>query len=511
MGMFVQPGRFHNYTLPVVGEVAAKDLAFVYDKSIDVFSGRIANLDRLNEPFDSDTGQFSLSTDATLGTFTVASGIGTVVQVGEQATFVRTGPDVTMPQVFVQADVNKVSGAPSGYDSMSVGIGKDNNNFIIANVDKLNSIIRVIAKISGTYHFLDVHSYTVPSSFTLALSIVGNSACAWTNEGSGWVCRSKADISSYIDFQTAVYTGWKSFIGVAAGNSTSWSFDNLILSYFSGVGMRDFALVTHEDGTPVLFGSKYRLTATVADPNAWGYWGVIEWDPATETVQIVGIIMTQRSGRIVGDVAGHIVKNDDSSWRLVISTWGNPSLSDGLAVMHKTGLVTDPTTGASVITGLTKLTLPLIPGGSSGGSYDAMIIKHGGLWYITYAVVDNISFAGENFYVALASSTDMITFTGIGADSSRTVVEGPKFIKVNTVPYIIGGGRGRQPVYDLTMTYLGNPTFDVGLYTGTDTQPHVSTAPISVDRVAFTWDDTKFGGQSFTWGRLLIYKAPRYT
>lgn len=509
MSMMVQPYRFIGDNTGTPVENLAQNLAFIYDKTIDIFTGRIAGLDINNEPFTSDTGQFLLSTEGTMGVFSLSGGKGVATNTGEQSTFVRTGPDITMPQVFVQADCTKISGAPPAYDSMSIGISKDANNFVIANVDKLNSIIRVIAKIGGTYHFFDVHTYAAPTSFTLGMSIVGNSVCAWTNDGSGWVCRSKANVSAYIDLQTANYTGWKSFAGVAAGGSTSWSFDNLILSYFSGVGIRDFALITHEDGTPVLFGGKYRLSATIADPTSFGYWGIVEWDPVTETVQIVGVVMTQRSGRILGDVAGHIVKNDDGSWRLVVSTWGNTGLADGLAVMHKTGL-SDPTSGASVVTGLTKLSLPLIPGSGSGGAYDAMIIKHSGQWYITYAVVDTVTFAGENFYVALATSPDMATFTGVGADSGRTVVEGPKFILVNGTPYIIGGGRGRQPVYDLTMTYLGNPTFDVPLYTGTDTQPHIATAPIGNDQVTFTWDNTKFGGQAFTWGKLLIYKAPRY-
>jgi hypothetical protein len=125
-------------------------------------------------------------------------------------------------------------------------------------------------------------------------------------------------------------------------------------------------------------------------------------------------------------------------------------------------------------------------------------------------MVDDTTFTGEHFYIAAASSSDMSSFTGIGSDSSREQVEGPKIVVANGVPYIHGGGRGEHPTYDITMTYLGEPTFSPALYNGTDTQPHIQIVPYNDTWLTFTWNQVRFNSVAFTWGDFLVFEAPRY-
>lgn len=499
-------GDLGNGTLE---EIEPQDNTFALAFTGGALPLRAVALDFNTELFVSDTGQFIITTEGSQGAFAVTGGQGVLTNVGSQNTIVRTGPDISVPQVWVQIDIAARSANTGAYNNFGVGIAKDSNNFIFASVDTIANNIRIQVKNAGTNTFTANTSFTFPIPCTLAFSIVGNSVCVWVDSGSGFVLKCSTDISGLIDFKAVDYTGWKTAFTLATSNSTAWTVDSLYSSRFGTVGIRDMNLVTNQDGTPVLYSGNYRFTATCIDGRGGGYLGVWEMDATTYAITQIGLILTNRSSKVQTDLPAHLVKNADASFRLVITTFGN-GFGGALALLHKTGLA-DITTGVNVVGSMATLAVPSVPGGGSGGAYDPYLINTGTSWLLAYAVTDDTTFASENFYVAAASSPDMVTFTAIGADTTRTIVEGPKIAMANGAPFIVGGGRGRQPVYNGAMVYQGNPVYSPPLFTGTDTQPHSMIFPKDDQYLCLTWDDTKYGGIAFTWGRFLVYTAPRYS
>jgi hypothetical protein len=491
-------------------EVLPQDLAFTLDTSITDFplNGLLLN----SEAFASDTGQFTLYTEGTIGTLTITGGQGVVnMGSGTRSIIAVTGADVVVdvPDAFIEIDVVSNGTNPTGYNNIGVGIAKDGNNFLFCSLDRRNNTIRVQVKIAGSNTFLGSISHTMAIPSKIGLSIVGNSVIAWTHSAGVWTRRVTQDISSYIDLTTADMTGWKSAFTVATPNTAVWTFDNLVTSRFGAVGIRDVTLVTHEDGRPVDYSGKYRFTCSAAAP-VGSHNAVYEFDPATNTIAQTAVIWTDRGGATYADLAAHIVQNDDTdgTMRYIVSSWGN-GFGGVIELLHKDN-VGDLTTGSHLVSGMSALNVPLIPG-TDGGAYDPFLVRNGADWLLAYAVVDDTTFVGEHFYVAAATSSDMSTFTPVDDDPSREQVEGPKMVLNEGTPYITSGGRGEHPVYDTSMAYVGEPSFSPTLYNGTDTQPHIMIFPHGNEFICLTWNNSKYASLSFTWGDLQIYRADRYT
>lgn len=465
----------------------------------------------LDESFTSDEEQLVVTSETTQGAVTFTGGTLTLDHTGVQNTIVRAGDDIELPICWVELDVISRTSFGSGYNNVGVGIAKDANNFIYASFDQSANVRRVQVKIAGSNAFYGSGSYTFPSSCRIALSLVLNSATVWVNTGTGWNALTSFQIAtSVVNMATLDLTGWKPSFTMAASASSTWVFDNLKAGLFGGTGIRDITLITNDNGTPVDFAGNYRFTATSSGPSGLNssFNSVWEYNPTNYSITMTGALMTSRDGLRCLDLNAHVVKNSDGSYRVITASWGN-GFGGILQCFHKND-VGDITSGLHLITGMDQLSLPLIPGTGAGGAYDPYLIKEGTNWLLAYAVVSDTSFSGENFYIAAATSPDMVTFTGVGADSSRAQVEGPKIVKHNGKTYIYGGGRGRQPVYDATMAYVGQPTFSPSLYNGIDTQPHVMIVPHDNDYHCLTWNQTRFGSATFTWGDFLVYVTERY-
>jgi len=464
----------------------------------------------LDEQFTSDAGQLLVTTEGTVGTVTFSSGQLSISGSGARNTIIRTGDDIEIPVVWAEVNVISRTSLGSGYNNTGVGIAKDSNNFIYASFDQMANQRRVQVKIAGTNVFYSSASYTFPASAKIAMSLVMNSVSVWVDSGSGWSCLvTHAVPTATVNMGTLDFTGWKTSFTVAASATVTWVFDSLKSGIFGGVGIRDMSLVAHQNGAPVDFSGKYRFTATSTCPVGTGYNSVWQYDPSDYTIEMIGAIITERSGVKYNDLNGHIVKNDDDTYRIVNASWGN-GFGGVLQCYHKNN-IGDIMVGSNILVSPSQLTLPLIPGSGSGGAYDPYLIHDGVRWVIAYAVVDDTDFVGENFYIALAESADMSSFSAIGDDSSRTIVEGPKICTHNGDIFIYSGGRGEQPCYDVDMNYVGGATFSPALYVGTDTQPHTMIFPHDEEYHCITWNNVKFGSAPFTWGDYLCYTAPRFS
>lgn len=465
----------------------------------------------LHEQFTSDTGQFAHLTEGTQATWSVSGGQGTIANTAgtDRNSIIRTGDDLTMPQVWVQIDVvdHPVSAA-SGYDNIGVGVCKDANNFLFASVDDRNNLLRIQVKNAGINYFLATSLFfSTAAPYTLALSIVGNSCSVWYDAGSGWTVGPRADIGSYFDFRAADLTGWKPAFTAATATNSTWVFDNLRAGRFGAVGVRDVTLVTNEDGSPHgIETDTVHFTATCADGRGKSYAGVFSLDLTDYSVLQTAVLMIERDGKTYEDHASHIVVRDNDDHTLLISTWGNGF--GGVLDIRMETTSANLLSGSHVLSATSALALPGDLGGSYG-VYDPYLVKRGSEWLLAYSITEDTDFFPEDFYTGAATSEDLSSWSSVDEDDSRSIYEGPKGCLANGDYWITVGGRTNSIVYNEAMVYQGTLDFELDAPSGS-TQPHAQIFPYGSSFLLLTHTDDRFDSQAFSWGRLVVQESPRY-
>jgi hypothetical protein len=512
--------RFDAAPPPPLVEVEPLDMVFTRQAVVSSFDVEPETLRFLAEFFVSNSGQFAVNSFGanTQGGFAVTGGTGVITNSSATLmhTDVRTGPDVAMPQVFVSVDVTARGSTGSFvYDTPRVGISAGATNWFGAYYDATGQRLYLEQCVGGTLtNYIKGGVIALTAPFRLGFSLTGKCGCVWTDTGSGWVFRGSQDFGA--NPQTVSLAGFKAFFGAAksGSGSASWTFDNLRAGRFGAVGVRDPSIITDESGRPIDFGGKIRFLATTATPAgnaARDYQGVWEIDPATWALTQVGVICVARGSGIYVDTAGHLVKNDDGTWRLAICTWGNgPADGGDLRVRH---VVTSAnlSEGAHVVSGTAELNLAR--GSSAGGTYDPHMMRFGGVWNIAHTIVDPQTFVGQNYYVALSTTTDFSTFTAVGADTTRPSTEGTRLLRTNADLWVAAADNNpvAQYVYDETLSFVGSGlNCTPALPTPNPNAPWPMIAPFGDQQVMLTFDGTLFNGVSTTMGNLWVYTAPRY-
>ncbi len=467
----------------------------------------------LNEAFDADDGQFTHYAEGTAATFTVTGGQAILDNntSGARGSVIKVGDELTMPQVWVQIDVVSHPDTATSYDNIGVGVCKDADNFVWASVDDRNNLIRIQVKNGGVITWFASVAFATSAPYSLALSLVANSAVVWVDTGSGFTVATSADISSALDFKATSLTGWAPGFSAATANSSEWVFDNLRAGRFGAVGLRDVYIVTNEDGSPYdIENDHVYLTATCPDPRGTSYMGVFELaldsTPEYQMTQ-TGVIMVDRGGSRQNDHAGQIVVLDNGDQMLLTSTWGN-GFGGALDILVRTISGGNLLSGASVVDSMSTLSLPGDLGGSYG-VYDPYIVKAGDDWLLSYVVTADTDFSPENFYIAAATSSDLVSWSSVDEDTSRTVYEGPKIAIASDQRWILGGGRTNAIIYDESMTYVGVLDYVLDSPSG-DTQPHTNIFPYGDKFLLLTHTDDRYGSGGFTWGHLVIQQSDRY-
>lgn len=460
----------------------------------------------VNEPFAADTGQFTRKTDSTLfPVFTVSGSLTLQNTSGAARTdMVQTGDSLTLPQFAAEVSVTSRT-ASTGYDFVEVGLLKDANNFIMVAHENGANQLSIRVKISGSETAYLNLSLSLTAPFKLGISILGNSVCAYTDTGAGWTYRGQQDISAKIQMRTANLAGWKTAVLSAAGNNCTHVYDNLKSGLLGGFGWRDFTIVTNEDGTPYINSGLAYFTAACNDGFGEGYQGLWSIDLSTYACTYISAIMMTRAGSVYNDGALHLIRYSDTSWKCLWTTWGN---GFGNAIDTWYAATTDPylTPGAYTITGGTKLTLPYQNAGHA--AYDAMLRKDGSTWKLAYTVSTSTSFTGNPFYPAVASSTDLATWTGVATNPSDRPFEGSKWVKAGGAFYITSGGVFTVRCYDEQLNFRGllQATTDGG----TVTYPHAMIFWTGSKHLMLTWNQNRpaVSPSVGLWGEMVIHEAP---
>jgi hypothetical protein len=495
------------------------DLVFSPASIAAYFDPQPINLIDGTEAFDADTGQFTEYTEGNPGTFTVTGGVGQIIHTGGGAKgniVTETAGTLTMPNAFVSIEVPVVTKKSTGYDNGGIGLVKDQNNFIFASIDRVANSARIQIKIGGSNTFLAIvlsQTWFATAPFKFALSLMGNSACLYKDVAGVWTYVTGFDVTAYYDFKTVGnLTGWKAGFTYASGADGDWSFDNLKWGRFGGVGMRDQSMVVNEDGSVYVDGDYVYFGATIVDPKAAGYYGVFKLKMTDYTYQQVGAIMIERGAKIYGDLSGNIIWYANGDRRFVIGTWGNGFGGD-LQVLYKLETSLDLLTGTNVIQNMTQLNLPGELD-ATYGAYDAFLVYDtiNSRWLIAYCLVHPTSFVGNHFYGAAAYSSDLINWNLIAADTANEGYEGIKIIFANGGYWILIGGPvgsgNNSIVYNGSLVDQGrlNAIFSGG----TDTQPHPCMWKHGNYVYLLSFNNTRYGGVTFTWGQPTLQRSPRY-
>jgi len=487
--------------------ITPSELLFVKQATVEFFEVTPANLLDFTEPFDSDSGQFTRYTEGTQATFTVSGGQATISNTSGAARndIIVEGDDLVIPQAGCSIDVVSRSGALGAYSNVGVGIVKDANNFIVAGYDAAGGFMWIQEKIGGTKNYRANAARTLTPPYTLGFSLVGNTACAYVDEGGGWEFVTSYEISTgLINFKTTSLTGWKRGFNVITPNNHTYVFDNFLGGYFGGVGIRDINPITSYEGAPLITGDTIRAVCTFSDGAGNGFQGTADIDVVAHTIDMVGVQFIERDGAKQDDLAGQII-TDGASYKLFISTWGNGFGGD-LDMLYGDFPATEITVGARLLTGMTTLTLPTQAAGY--GVYDPSVFLDGATWRLAHSVTTDTSFAGDPFYTAVCESTDLSTWTNPFDDRSTTKFEGTRIVKFEDDVYIMSGTTNRFRCYDKFVNYRDDIKATVD--GGTVTQPHPSIFKHGNDYYLVTFDQEKHPSVSaaFTWGRMVIHKAP---
>jgi hypothetical protein len=325
--------------------------------------------------------------------------------------------------------------------------------------------------------------------------------------GGQWTKQTSFDVSADFNLKTSSLTGWKPGFRITSSGTDQVTFNvtNFNAGRFgSAGGIRDLVVFSNEDGSPRFTGDQVYLTATCTDPQAAAYCGVFTLDLLTFTLTQVGLIMVNRGGAIQNDNAAHVIYYNDTTSKLFITSWGTPSPATAVQIFYKSVTTQDLATGANVVSGMTQLAFPVVPG--SGGTYDPYVIFDGALWYMAHTIGPSVA---QTFYPALSSSPDLATWSTVGSDSLAFPFEGTRLVLLASQYYLLCANVSQINIYDLSMNFVGNRMGPLIVPSG-GYPPHPMMVVHGDYVYQLTFDNTLVGAVANTLGSFREFRAPRY-
>jgi hypothetical protein len=300
------------------------------------------------------------------------------------------------------------------------------------------------ARQRGRARVLRRKKFSPDGAFDLAFALCENQVTLLVDSGQGWrpMLTERSRIRQNVDFRQPdvlhqyryAWEGDSSgVIGVQAG-------------LFGQMGLRDPHLVEHSDGRPFTQDGRHFLSWTCAGlgffPQA--HWSVWSFDPATpEEMRLESKLFFARDGLILGDHAGHVVRDGDR-WHIAVSAWGD--FPEG--PIHVRHLSTD----ADVLSGVHLLPTAPTPLPTQFGAWDPGLLRCGDRWHVSF--VESESQTPFVFRPALASTTNedwTCALEAVPLHGEFRQCEGPIFSRVADRTWLLASdGEARQyPVFSL--------------------------------------------------------------
>ena len=356
-------------------------------------------------------------------------------------------------------------------DRVYAGLVRNRGNWVMAWYDKATGTAGIDVSVDGTVQTLgsaDAGDLTAPCQ--IAFSLTSTTVVAFVNEGndaSAFVPIVQERLDDIVDLRRpGALAAYRNGFGASSRSGTTelaW----VKAGYFGQLGLRDPHLITYADGRPYIKNNKAYFTFTQAglaffETAHWGVWTVdLDTYELTQTANL--FFMREGLGVIVGDHAGHIVRDErNDRWIIANSTWGDFTF-EGVEINYTTvPSSTDVLHGVHVMR-TRRLRLPLDELQSEHvGQWDPHIVRIGSRWYVGFVNAREFF----NFFPALARSPRGADFTEldlVGADYAKTETEGPVLQKFGDRWFLMASNGdnspaevvGQYPVYDLGMDQIG--------------------------------------------------------
>ena len=394
---------------------------------------------------------------------------------GPHFTLLKSTTGQEAPFAAVVVSVVEFSGDATE-DRVYAGLVRGRNSWVLAWYDHADGTVGIDASVDGTVQPLldapvEVGELAAPCQIAFALT--STSVVAFVNEGnegndeSAFRPVAKADLADVVDLRRPeALEVYRNGFGVRSGSGRT-ELAEVRAGYFGQLGLRDPHLVTHASGKPYIRNNKAYLTFTQAGLGFFetAHWGVWTVDLDTyELTQVANLFFTREGlGVVLGDHAGHIVRDDaNDRWIVANSTWGDFAF-EGVEINYTTlPTSTDVLHGVHVLR-TRRLPLPLGQLTSLHvGQWDPHLVRIGRRWYVGFVNARKFF----TFFPALARSPRGADFTEldlVGADYDKVETEGPVMQKLGDRWFLMAsngdnspaGIQGEYPVYDLRMEQIG--------------------------------------------------------
>lgn len=421
----------------------------------------------------------------------------TLAAEGAFTSLFSTGVRPRAPFATVIVDVAGAPRSSGGEAAVLVGLVGGGTDHVVASfdagADPTRGVVGIEVSVGGTRTRAATATADLSGGpLRLAFVVNENYVTALVGRTGSWVPVVQHRVTELVDLRDPAVLRAHSYGFGGRGDGAVVTLDGLEAGYFGQAGIRDPHVVQYADGTPCIRDGKLYFTATNAglaffQAAHWAVW-TLDLDD-TGRIEQVATIFFGRDGVVLGDHAGHIVIDDDGSYHVAASGWGDFAF-EGVAVRYVR-------TREQVLEGVHVLASERMPLPTDVSSWDPSMTRIDGTWHVAFVespYQDPVR--GFDFRPALARSApggQVTELTRVGADLTRGETEGVILQKIGDRWYLLAsdGDDRIYRVYDLEVRFLGQLDAPYGTNI-----PHPQIVPVP-DRgrtyyLLITFDGTQY-------------------
>ncbi|MBB6627236.1 hypothetical protein H5V45_07865 [Nocardioides sp. KIGAM211] len=373
----------------------------------------------------------------------VEEGAPAVGDGGDSEALVRADAGPVAPYAAVEVDVAPVE--LSG--RVAVGLATADDQHVLVTWTPRSSRLAISVRRRGRTRVVRRRKVALPASFRLAFVLNEQQVTGLVDTGDGWrpVLTERTRVAALVDLRRE---------DELAAHAYAWGGGTLTAvraGLFGMVGLRDPHLVQHADGTPYVRDGRHWLTWTCAglgffQQAHWSVWSVDLADP--ERMRLESQLFSRRDGRVLGDHAGHLVRDGDR-WLVATSSWGD----FGAGSIH----VRHTSTRADLLTGVHVLDTEPTALPTPHGTWDPALLRVDDRWHVAF--VESPSQQPFRFGPALATTTAAAWTEGLSAVPTPVMrqCEGTVLVTVGDRPWLLASDADERcyPVLDLEGRRVG--------------------------------------------------------